>query len=119
MHNTKAEIAKTGREWQKKLRLQDWSIEWVVAKKETWDDGTMGDVTYSLPHRRARIRIMPDNLRIKEDQAAIHTIVHELLHLNFAPFTEELSVGSIAQRLEEQQINAIAGAITGIYYKAL
>lgn len=117
MLNTQKQIQKSGRKWQKKLNLTDWDIQWTSAKPKDMKPHCFGECEYRLQHRRCRIRIVPDNKRDTTEIPAEHTVVHELLHLIFAPFTRDLVSGSIAQTTEEQQINALAVALTGHKYR--
>jgi predicted SprT family Zn-dependent metalloprotease len=106
--------------WQKKLNLVDWEIEFRVARpKDMADRTSMGKVIYRLHHKRARILLIPQRLRSKKDQPVEHTIVHELLHLVFAAFTQQYESGSPAHVLEEQAINALSCALSGFTFRGL
>jgi hypothetical protein len=106
------EVKKLGERWQKRMNLRDWEIKWRVVPSTAFGEaGILGDVEYKLQHRKCRIRILSSLDRgAKSELSLHHTIVHELLHLVFAPFSE--GVCAVAQSMEEQQINALASCIT-------
>jgi hypothetical protein len=103
--------------WQKRLRLQDWD---VIVEFER-------QVSLSKPHRCAENEYMWSLKRSKislidpVDAAAPGwfrpidpelSLVHELLHLHFAPFEEE--AGSDKQADQELAIEMIAEALVAL-----
>lgn len=95
-------------EWQKTLRLQDWGIQVLLGRIfDMVDENTTGQCTWRLSNKTALIRILdpsdynPSFLRPCDVEK---TLVHELLHLHFAPFCP---LGSETD-LHEQAIEAIA-----------
>jgi hypothetical protein len=108
-------LARACREWQKILRLEDWRI------RARWVDGMdmpndSGDTQYLLVKKQAEIRIARPNGH-GHDSIAVVTegidpevdLVHELLHLHFAPF--EGNTGSPELTAQEQAIHAISTAL--------
>jgi hypothetical protein len=102
--------------WQYLLRLQDWDIKAKFARVSTFDVGqSEGEVNWVLSKRQAIVKIL-DPVDYPEDagwpQDAEQTLVHELLHLHFAPFDAES--GSPELTAQEQAIEAISKALVGI-----
>lgn len=98
-------------EWQKTLRLQDWDIEIDVARRVDMHRMDVdGQCRWVLCNKSAFIRILDP---IDHNPSMIapcdpeRTLVHELLHLHFAPFCE---LGSETYQ-HEQAIEAIAEAL--------
>jgi hypothetical protein len=93
-------------EWQPALRLQHWLIN-VRYERHL---GSQGRVSYNLRSRTAVIRII-DPLDYEHEnpnfpQDVERTLVHELLHLHFAPLqTRDKSPEDLA---EDQAVDALA-----------
>lgn len=74
--------------WQKRLQLQDWSIQVEITRPSVLRQGTLGNVHWDPEKRTARIRV----LRVADYQTSYdraladmeNTIVHELIHLRLA-----------------------------------
>lgn len=100
-------------EWQKILRLQDWDIIVQISRRDdTFGNSTMGQVRYHLELKQALIKIIdpidyPANVIYPQDMEI--SLVHELLHLHFAPFNAE--EGTPAATAQEQ---AIAKGLVGL-----
>lgn len=99
--------------WQWELRLQDWRViaSWVHPN-ELAGDNPHGRIEWNIQSKEAEIRICSPGSRAPEfgrsyDPEA--TLVHELLHLHFAPFNAE--DGTPADNAQEQAINCIADAL--------
>lgn len=111
---TQTELESLLAEWQKRLRLRDWTVRIKrVRVHEISIPGTDGTCTWGLETKRAIVEILdpidyPPS-RFGYDQDVEKTIVHELLHLHFAPFaTQDGGPFDVAQ---EQAIDLIAGAL--------
>lgn len=95
-------------EWQKTIRLQDWFV--VVQFKRIYNlssQDVLGECCWVLSKRSACISILDPNdydpsIISKFDVES--TLVHELLHLHFAPFA---AIGEETYQ-HEQAIDAIA-----------
>lgn len=102
-------------EWQKILRLQDWDVKLIVDRERNFIGGdSQGECSWVLEKKQAFIKILdpvdfPDS---KWEQDSEETLVHELLHLHFAPFNAE--DGTLEDVAQEQAISAIAGALAGL-----
>lgn len=104
--------------WQTKLGLSDWTLTVrLVRASEMNGENRVGECIHHLESKTALIRILEQ----VEHEALVmpHTeqkwdldriLVHELIHLSFAPFEIVEGPGQIAQ---EQAINALAKALTG------
>lgn len=102
------------KEWQKVLRLQDWTIS---ASIERGRDISMADVqgecNWTIQSKMAKIKVLDatdyeDSLMVEQDMEK--TLVHELLHLHAAPF-DNFAYNSLENTSLEQAIDAIANAL--------
>jgi len=102
-------------EWKHRLRLQDWNIKVKVARGNGLDlpCGVQGRCEWTLPRKEAFIRLMnpmdwdPDTCWPQDMEA---TLVHELLHLHFAPF-DTFEVNTPEDTAIEQAIRAISDSL--------
>lgn len=96
--------------WQETLRLRDWQIEIDYAPNLASDGHLAHGVCWPFVHdRRARILLNdPKTPHGDDDPPVEDTLVHELLHLIFAPFSSN-TPAEIA--LEEQAVWTITSAI--------
>jgi hypothetical protein len=98
-------IDKLGREWQSRLRLNDWTISFRHGTPEEIE-GAFGSSTWVLHKRYAEILILPEAQRVGmvPYESEQETIKHELMHLHFAP----LDTGEQLNRMViEHAIDAI------------
>ncbi|WP_153017279.1 hypothetical protein [Alkalihalobacillus trypoxylicola] len=96
--------------WQKKLRLQDWIIEVRVARASEIERNRAAEVSWVLPKKMASICILdqedyPRGLMGERDME--NDLVHELLHLHFAPIHDFNSDNEHYEIYEEQAIESI------------
>lgn len=99
--------------WQQILKLMDWDVSVKVVSSEeiddaeglvTWDLGKkVADIKIAKPEEYSTDAMRPHNIE--------HTLVHELLHLHFAPFNVKAGLKATSQ---EQAINAIAEALVNL-----
>lgn len=110
---TEKELQKLCREWQKRLRLQDWDVKVFVKRESQFiNENAAGECSWQLAKKLAVIRILDpidygSNLAWPQDQEA--TLVHELLHLHFAPFAAKDDTPE--DTAQEQAIDLIARAL--------
>lgn len=103
-------------EWQKILRLQDWDVVVQISRRDdTFGNSTMGQVRFNLELKQALIKIIdpidyPTNVIYPQDMET--TLVHELLHLHFAPFDAENDTP--AEIAQEQAIEAISKGLVAL-----
>ena len=109
---TEHELQALCAEWQKRLRLQDWDVKVQLARRWAMEPGNQAECEWNLRKRIAVIRVL-DSVDWNSDtpwpQDQEQSLVHELLHLHFAPFRAEPETPQdVAQ---EQAIDAIARAL--------
>ncbi len=108
--------------WQSRLRLQDWGVSLQVCRlSEMPSPDCVGSVAVYEERKEAHISVLaPQDLPLLEGKHLVVedfnyavTIVHELLHLHFAPFQEsDETPKGVAQ---EQAINCISAALVRAY----
>ena len=109
--------------WQKRLRLQDWSIRIMVTRMAELGEDTLGDVKPGRTKRAALIRLLhPADVAGQNfvfDGEAWDweiTLVHELLHLHFEDCLESNWNDTWRTRQPvERAIDAIAKALVAGY----
>jgi len=94
--------------------LNDWDIKIFIAReRDMFNPGTQGGCRWELKNKMAIIKILdpvdydPD---IPWEQDMEKTLVHELLHLHFAPF-DKYEADCMEGIVMEQAIDAIAKAL--------
>ena len=111
---TREELDALLAEWQRRLRLRDWDVRIkCVRGYDISLPGTDGTCTWQLETKRAIVEILdpmdyPPS-RFGYDQDVERTLVHELLHLHFAPFAA--TDDRLADAAQEQAIDLIAAAL--------
>lgn len=105
--------------WQRILYLQDWTVELRVARQwEMADSKTLAQCDWYLQRKDAIIRVLhPDDLAgvsqlflQGEETDYDISIVHELLHLHFAPIHRDGD-----ETFHEQAINAISRGMVKVW----
>lgn len=103
-------------EWQKRLRLQDWVVQAKISRNRDVGDKSQGHCRWVIQKKMATILIL-DPLDYPEDtmhpQDMEQTLVHELLHLHFAPFDDE--VDTPKEVAIEQATDCIAYALVNLH----
>lgn len=110
----KPNLAKLLEHWQGLLRLRDWRIDARYVRDLSAPDGSPvhGLCSPFVDAKRAQILIRdPETPATKADPAVEETLIHELLHLHFAPLAENSGPGIAA---EEQAVWAITEAIASV-----
>lgn len=99
-------------EWQRRLRLQDWDVKIRLRRRyDMWVETNQGECKHETLKKLALVNILdptdydPDNVWPQDVE---RTVVHELLHLHFAPFVGDYEQCNAAH---EQAIDLIAGAL--------
>lgn len=103
-------------EWQKRLRLQDWVVKVKIARNKDVAEKSQGHCNWVIQKKMATIIILdpldyPDDTMHPQDME--QTLVHELLHLHFAPFDDE--VDTPKEIAIEQATDCIAYALVNIH----
>lgn len=115
-----AELQKQLTLWQSLLSLRDWNIDIrIVRQWEMSDPTTLAECSWYIHRKDAVIRVLhPHDLAglshhfLNGEEADYDTsLVHELLHLHFAP----LDNGEDTEIPIEQAINAISRGMTQVY----
>lgn len=109
---TPEELRQLCEKWQKRLRLQDWHVGISYKRAHEMDVfGSEGCIDVNEEHRWAKIDILnpnddwPNRFVPRDTE---FTVVHELIHIHFAPLNIEGH-----NKAEEQAINALTEAILG------
>ena len=102
--------------WQKRLKLQDWTITLVMSHPSDLRRGSLGNVHWDADKKTAMIRVldasdyqMPFSATVKDME---FTVVPELTHLELSSLTRNFksrSPESVSE--EEQAVNSLAGAM--------
>lgn len=115
LHELRTQVAY----WQKVLYLQDWTIEVRLLRQwEMSDRQTLAQCEWYLQRKDAILGFLsPQDIvglhnRFLNDEEADYDIslVHELLHLHFAPFHKEDD-----ELFHEQAINAISRGMVKVW----
>lgn len=102
------------REWQKRLKLQDWHITATFVTRDEIPDRDVANCLSQAESRRAEIKLAnPNELDPNDEREQDYedSLVHELLHCHFKPFMAEDGAMAIFQ---EQVIETLAGALLGL-----
>ena len=101
--------------WQKRLNLQDWKISVVMSRATELKPKTLGNIHWDLDKKTAVIRVLdPADYKLPYPemlQDMEFTVVHELIHLNFAPVLSEYQRSEANRREEEHAVNHMADAL--------
>lgn len=101
--------------WQKRLRLQDWIIEVSISRGRDMLENSLACVNWELRKKMASIKIL-DQLDYPPDIMGVRNmendLVHELLHLHFAPINDHFGEEGFYTTFEEQAIESIASGLT-------
>jgi membrane protein required for beta-lactamase induction len=102
-------------QWQKRLNLEDWKISVAMARTTELRPRTLGNIHWDLAKKTAVIHVLDP----ADYHMALHamlddmefTVVHELLHLGFAPVLADLQRTEANRREEEHTVNHMAEAL--------
>lgn len=102
--------------WQKVLRLQDWTVKVRFVRQYDLHSSQQANCSSNCAKKCAQIRIVsPDDYSNPEwPQDVEKSLVHELLHLHTAPFTD-VAPPPLPLMLEEQAIDSLAGAFVSLH----
>jgi len=111
------ELEESLRYWQEQLRLRDWIIKARIARKWEMRENCVGQVDWQLESKMASIKILdsvdyePDFM-VPLDQE--HSLVHELIHLHFAPFNHKISSDSLEHAFMELAIDILSASLVKV-----
>ncbi len=108
--------------WQAILRLQDWNVVLSIRRRSEMSlKEAIGCNTVSLNHKDCLIEVVdPDDLytfhaRYNGEELDYEiTLVHELLHLHFAPFDADEETNPHGNTYQELAINTLARALVAL-----
>lgn len=118
-----SDIKKQATFWQKILALQDWNVDVRISRQwEMSDQTTVAQIEWFLTRKDAILRVVHPTDLPGLSKSFIHgeendydiSLVHELLHLHFAPLGLDRS-DKRNEIAEEQAINAISRGIVKLY----
>jgi hypothetical protein len=120
---TNRELQELCEEWQERLSLRDWRVTAEFVDTNALGDDSVGDNHWTLPLKLSTIRILEDRYIPASSIAgdAEETLVHELLHLHFAKWSDEtyLKSDEYGTPVEgEQGIDAISRALVALKREA-
>ncbi|MBZ5595780.1 MAG: hypothetical protein LAP39_26370 [Acidobacteriia bacterium] len=104
--------------WQKRLRLEDWKIEVKVVRVWELEQGTLGHIDWSIPHKTATIKVLnPSDYELPKDKIPADmelSVVHELVHLHLSV----LPLNKSSRPAEEQVVSMIADALVNLEHES-
>lgn len=73
------------KQWQERLRLQDWLVKVKIGRQREMQLNRLGEISFNTHTKTARITILdPIDYDDWGKQDMENTLVHELLHLHFS-----------------------------------
>lgn len=100
--------------WQKRLHLEDWKVEVKIVRIWDLEQGTLGHIDWSVPHKTAVIKVLnPADYELPKDKVPADmelSIVHELVHLHLSA----LPLNKSSRNAEEQVVSMIANALVDL-----
>jgi len=104
--------------WQKRLRLEDWKVDVKIVRIWELEQGTLGHIDWSIPHKTATIKVLnPADYELPKDKIPADmelSIVHELVHLHLLV----LPLNKSSRNAEEQVVSMIADALVSLEHEA-
>ncbi len=98
--------------WQKRLKLEDWSVTVVTSQRDGLRTGTLGNIRWDPEKKTAVIRVLDPSDYQTSSEATLRdmefTVVHELIHLEFCASTR---ADQSSRTDEESAVNHIAEAL--------
>ncbi len=109
------------REWQERLGLLHWDVKLFIVRHYDFPPNRMGNCYWTMSILTATIRILhPQDYdpAVDEDADMEQILVHELLHLHFAPYdrTSSADKNEIASEgiAQEQTIELLSKALVSL-----
>jgi len=97
--------------WQKRLKLEDWTVSIVMSRPRDLRPGTTGNIRWDAKSKTARIRVLDAPSYARPFQAMLEdmefTVVHELIHLQLS----SLPRSEASRSDEEHAVNRITDAL--------
>ena len=123
IYETQEQAQQACREWQERLKLQHWFVKVRICRHDDMGmDETCGTCRWVLSRAEALLKLLdpidyPTDGIVEQDHEI--TVVHELLHIHFAPFTSELKVDSIENIFMERATEQIARTLVALKREAM
>jgi hypothetical protein len=109
------ELQKLCNEWKKRLGLAHWRIDIRYGRRDEFDDNVIANVTHQIEFENAVIKILDPSQYIGLfPQDIEQSIVHELLHILFAPIEPEGGYYGEQKVLAEQIADRIARVLVSL-----
>ena len=108
--------------WQKELRLMDWDVTATITPSYEMDmKDTHACIDWFMNEKSATIQILnaaqyPPGFAQEPDHEV--SLVHELLHLHYAPF-EKTEAGSLEHQMMEYSIDVLSKALVRLRRKGV
>jgi hypothetical protein len=103
--------------WQRRLRLEDWKIDVKIVRVWELEQGTLGHIDWSIPHKTATIKVLnPVDYELPKDRIPADmelSVVHELVHLHLSV----LPLNKSSRNAEEQVVSMIADALVNLEHE--
>lgn len=100
--------------WQKRLKLDDWTVSVVMTRKADLKQGTMAGIRWDKGKKTATMWAMDAADYAVSDEEMLKdlefTVVHELIHLELA----SLPKSEASRRKEEFAVNQLAEALLAL-----
>jgi hypothetical protein len=113
------ELLKLLEVWKKILRLQDWTVRVRIKRlRDMSIPDSQGVCSWTLSRQEAVISLIDP---VDYDPSPIvpldheTTLVHELLHLHFAYFTNDLDSNSLEHVMMERTIDTLAKSLVNLH----
>ena len=115
VHLNQSDLRRQCKWWQGILRLSDWDTEVRVVRASGLSGDSQGEIIPFAQKRVAKVKILDPvdfcgETIIPQDMEV--TLVHELLHLYFLPFS--IADGSPLDLAQEQAIDALSVALVSL-----
>lgn len=117
---TEERLKELAKEWQKKLRIQDWDVD--VSFKRHFEMGggnILGECCSTPAVRKSTIHILiPEDVETPQsDYNLEESLVHELLHVHFSEWEDHFPEGDVMPASYEAGIDAVSKALVALKYK--
>jgi hypothetical protein len=103
--------------WQKRLGLEEWKIDVKIVRVWELEQGTLGHIDWSIPHKSATIKVLnPADYELPKDKIPADielSVVHELVHLHLSV----LPLNKSSRGAEEQVVSMIADALVNLEHE--
>jgi hypothetical protein len=100
--------------WQNRLGLNEWKIDVKIVRIWELEQGTLGHIDWSSPHKTATIKVLnPADYELPKDKIPADmelSVVHELVHLHLSV----LPLNKASRPLEEKVVSMIADALVNL-----